>query len=42
MPVQIDGQVCYRAAEVCQIVGIGKSTLFHLNAGRPTEERITA
>jgi len=28
MPVKIDGRVYYRTAEVCQIVGIGKSTLF--------------
>lgn len=28
MPVKINGQIYYRTAEVCQIVGIGKSTLF--------------
>lgn len=28
MPVTIDGRTYYRTAEVCQIVGIGKSTLF--------------
>jgi predicted site-specific integrase-resolvase len=28
MPVKIDGRMYYRTAEVCQIVGIGKSTLF--------------
>jgi predicted site-specific integrase-resolvase len=28
MPIKIDGRVYYRTAEVCQIVGIGKSTLF--------------
>src|SRR4030042_1781765 len=28
MPVKIDGRTYYRTAEVCQIVGIGKSTLF--------------
>ncbi|MFO7996531.1 MAG: helix-turn-helix domain-containing protein [Dehalococcoidia bacterium] len=28
MPVEINGQIYYRTAEVCQIVGIGKSTLF--------------
>ena len=28
MPVRINGRVYYRTAEVCQIVGIGKSTLF--------------
>jgi DNA-binding transcriptional MerR regulator len=28
MPLKIDGRVYYRTAEVCQIVGIGKSTLF--------------
>jgi len=28
MPVEINGQVYYRTAEVCQTVGIGKSTLF--------------
>ncbi len=28
MPVKINGQVYYRTAEVCQAVGIGKSTLF--------------
>ena len=28
MPVKINGRVYYRTAEVCQIVGIGKSTLF--------------
>jgi len=28
MPAKINGQVYYRTAEVCQKVGIGKSTLF--------------
>lgn len=28
MPVKINGRVYYRTAEVCQAVGIGKSTLF--------------
>jgi predicted site-specific integrase-resolvase len=28
MPIQINGHVYYRTAEVCQIVGIAKSTLF--------------
>lgn len=28
MAVEINGQIYYRTAEVCQIVGIGKSTLF--------------
>jgi transposase-like protein len=28
MPVEIKGRTYYRTAEVCQIVGIGKSTLF--------------
>jgi phage antirepressor YoqD-like protein len=28
MTVEINGQKYYRTAEVCQIVGIGKSTLF--------------
>jgi phage antirepressor YoqD-like protein len=28
MPVEINGQIYYRTAEVCHIVGIGKSTLF--------------
>ena len=28
MPVKINGRLYYRTAEVCQIVGIGKSTLF--------------
>jgi predicted site-specific integrase-resolvase len=28
MPVKINGRVYYRTAEVCQTVGIGKSTLF--------------
>lgn len=28
MPVEINGQVYYRTAEVCRITGIGKSTLF--------------
>ena len=28
MPVDINGQVYYRTAEVCRITGIGKSTLF--------------
>jgi len=28
MPITINGQSYYRTAEVCQIVGIGKSTLF--------------
>jgi len=28
MPIKIDGQTYYRTSEVCQMVGIGKSTLF--------------
>ncbi len=28
MAVEINGQIYYRTAEFCQIVGIGKSTLF--------------
>ena len=28
MPVEINGQTYYRTNEVCQIVGISKSTLF--------------
>ncbi|MBA7695993.1 hypothetical protein ES703_104635 [subsurface metagenome] len=28
MPVTINGRTYYRTAEVCQMVGIGKSTLF--------------
>jgi len=28
MPVKINGQAYYRTAEVCLMVGIGKSTLF--------------
>ena len=28
MPVKINGQIYYRTAEICQMVGIGKSTLF--------------
>ena len=28
MPLKIDGRFYYRTAEVCQVVGIGKSTLF--------------
>ena len=28
MPVKINGRVYYRTAEVCELVGIGKSTLF--------------
>ncbi len=28
MPTEINGRMYYRTAEVCQIVGIGKSTLF--------------
>jgi phage antirepressor YoqD-like protein len=28
MTIEINGQTYYRTAEVCQIVGIGKSTLF--------------
>jgi excisionase family DNA binding protein len=28
MPVTINGQTYYRTAEVCQIVGISKNTLF--------------
>ncbi|MCD6391026.1 MAG: helix-turn-helix domain-containing protein [Dehalococcoidia bacterium] len=28
MPVKLNGQNYYRTAEVCQIVGIGRSTLF--------------
>jgi len=28
MPVKINGRTYYRTAEVCQMVGIGKSTLF--------------
>ena len=28
MPVELNGRTYYRTAEVCQIVGIGRSTLF--------------
>ncbi|MGQ9545700.1 MAG: MerR family transcriptional regulator [Dehalococcoidia bacterium] len=28
MPIRIDGRIYYRTSEVCQMVGIGKSTLF--------------
>jgi predicted site-specific integrase-resolvase len=28
MPVKIDGRIYYRTAEVCEMVGIAKSTLF--------------
>jgi DNA-binding transcriptional MerR regulator len=28
MPVKLNGRIYYRTAEVCQMVGIGKSTLF--------------
>jgi phage antirepressor YoqD-like protein len=28
MAVEINGRIYYRTAEVCQMVGIGKSTLF--------------
>jgi predicted site-specific integrase-resolvase len=28
MPVKINGRIYYRTAEACQMVGIGKSTLF--------------
>ena len=28
IPVKINGRVYYRTAEICQMVGIGKSTLF--------------
>jgi predicted site-specific integrase-resolvase len=28
MPVKVNGRIYYRTAEVCQMVGIGKSTLF--------------
>jgi transposase-like protein len=28
MPVKINGRIYYRTAEVCRMVGIGKSTLF--------------
>jgi len=28
MPVKMNGRTYYRTAEVCQIVGIGRSTLF--------------
>lgn len=28
MPVKLNGRTYYRTAEVCQIVGIGRSTLF--------------
>jgi hypothetical protein len=28
MPVKINGQIYYRTAKVCQMVGIGKGTLF--------------
>jgi len=28
MPVKINGRIYYRSAEICQMVGIGKSTLF--------------
>ncbi len=30
MPITIDGKIYYRTQEVCQIIGISKSTLFHL------------
>jgi len=28
MPVKLNGRTYYRTAEICQIVGIGRSTLF--------------
>ena len=28
MPIAINGQIYFRTAEVCQLVGISKSTLF--------------
>ena len=28
MPVKLNGRIYYRTAEICQMVGIGKSTLF--------------
>ncbi|MGD9116659.1 MAG: MerR family transcriptional regulator [Dehalococcoidia bacterium] len=28
MPINVDGQVFYRTAEVCRIVGISRATLF--------------
>jgi len=28
MPVKLNGRIYYRTAETCQMVGIGKSTLF--------------
>ncbi len=38
MPVKIDGRVYYRTAEVCQIVGIGKSTLFRWIRQNPAKD----
>jgi predicted site-specific integrase-resolvase len=38
MPVMINGQKYYRTAEVCQIVGISRNTLFRwLKEGDVTE-----
>ncbi len=38
MPVEIDGQTYYRTAEVCLMVGIGKSTLFRWIKGNIVKE----
>ena len=38
MAVEINGQIYYRTAEVCQIVGIGKSTLFRWIRQKIVEE----
>ncbi|MFU8795949.1 MAG: MerR family transcriptional regulator [Dehalococcoidia bacterium] len=42
MPIEINGHVYYRTAEVCHMVGIGKSTLFRWmrnNVVREAEHR---
>ena len=38
MPIKIDGRTYYRSGEVCQIVNIGKSTLFRWIKGRVINE----
>ena len=40
MPVEIDGRAYYRTAEVCQLIGISRTTLFRwLKAGSFAEAK---
>jgi len=38
MPVKLNGRTYYRTAEVCQMVGIGRSTLFRWIRQRVVKE----